>query len=381
MSAVTSFRRFDAAAASWASVDPFPTADTARLYVNERRRAPTVVHHIAAMSGVGGNVGEVRLTLLPTVPDADLLPLIAAHGADAVRAALVRAQDSEGATATFAERCAQEGRRLESFWQTARAVLASIDDATLSAYAQPIGGSLGDLEPEDRALLARFERLRIQCVVDFDRSAPHLVHRHLFRLLENDFAAYREWVAPRVALEGSPPSKRAALHTLVHTLFSCTQLLGPIAPHTSEAVHRALRRSRASLFQEPAVGVDRALLDPARAKAWDRWISVIRALERFRRQVGVPPNGPIPSVALVLDSEAVAEEYRAEAPTLERLARVRKLEVGSAGAPGRGGGGSCDRGRPRSSASTRAGRLRSSTCCDACPNGKGRTQSRARVSR
>ena len=324
---------FDAAASAWAGVDPFAPSDVARIYVNERRRAPSLVHHIAAMSGVAGNVGDVRLTLLPTVPEEDLLALVAQYGTDAVRAAFVRAQGSEGATATFTERCAQEGRRLAAFWQTARRILLPIDSASLVTYAQPISGALGELLPEDRSLLARFERMRIQATVDYDRSMPAAVHRRLFAFLENDLPEYLGWVAARLAENGAPPSKRSATHTLVHVLFGATQLLGPIAPFTAESVHRALRRSRASVFQEPAVGVDRTLLDPTRAKAWDRWLSVLRATDRFRRALGVPPEATIPTVALIVESDPVGDEYRAEAPTIERLARLGKLEVGTPGAP------------------------------------------------
>ncbi|MGB7124853.1 MAG: DUF835 domain-containing protein [Thermoplasmata archaeon] len=324
---------FDAAAAAWAEVDPFPPADTARLYVNERRRAPAVVHYIAAMSGVGGTVGEVRLTVLPTVPEADLPGLLETYGADAVRAAIVRVQSSEGATATLPLRCAQERHRLDRFWEIVRDTLGRIDGPSVSSYGQPIAGSFGDLEPEDRALLARFEAVRIQCWADYDRAAPAYVHRRLFRFLENDLARYRSWTAGRLAAPGSPPSKQSALRTLVHVISSSILLLGPIAPHLAEATHRALRRARASLFEETAAGVDRTLLDDTRAKAWDRWTAVTRAADRFRRTLGVPVATVLPSMALVVGSDPLGDELRAEAPTLERLAGVQKIEVGSPAAP------------------------------------------------
>jgi hypothetical protein len=324
---------FDTAATSWAAVDPFPPGDAARLYVNERRRVPAVVHHIAAMSGVGGTVGEVRLTVLPTVPESEIRGLISTYGADAVRSTFVRAQASEGATGTFSERCAQERRRLEAFWKFAGDILSSLDSRALSEYLQPITGAIGELEPEDRALLARFERLRLQAAIDFERSTPERVHRRLFEFFENDLATYREWVTPRLALDGNPPAKRAAFHTLVHSLFGATLLLGPIAPHTAELVHQSLRQGRGSLFEETTVEVDRVLLDETRVSAWDRWISVIRSLDRFRRGAGVPPNSVLPSAVLVVDSEPVANAYRAEASTVERLARVQKVEVGSSTNP------------------------------------------------
>jgi hypothetical protein len=324
---------FDAAASAWGSADPFPSADSVRLYTSERRRAPALVHHIAAMSGVVGTPGEVRLSVLPTVPEADFPALLAGHGADAVRCALVRAQASEGATATFAERCAQESRRLEAFWRVARDVLGRLDSSSISNYSQPIGGFLGEFEPEDRALLARFERMRIQCLVDFDRSAPGLVHRRLFQFLENDLETYRHWVAPRLALEGTPALKRGAVRTLAHVIRGTTLVLGPIAPFLAESLHRALRRGGGSLFEEAALGVDRSLLDENRAKSWDRWAAIVRSVERTRRRAGVPPGIELPALVLLVDSDATGAELRAEAPTIARLVHAAKVEVGTPSSP------------------------------------------------
>jgi hypothetical protein len=324
---------FEGAAAAWASMDPLPAADAVRLYLNDRRRAPAVVHHLAAMTGVGGSVRDLRLTVLPTLPEVDLAALIAEHGADAVRAAIVRSTGSPGTAATLVARCAQEHRRLERLWAAARGVLAQLDASGLATGGQPIGGFVGELGPEDRAFLARFERLRIQSLADYDRAAPALAYRRLARFLDNDLATYLAWARSRLVLSGVPPPKRAALRTLLHVLSQTTLLLAPVAPHVAESIHRALARPRATVMQETAGGVDRTLLDDDRARAWDRWLSVTRALDRFRRALHLPPGSTLPSVVLALGSDPLADPYRAEAPILERLAHVAKVEVYSPGAP------------------------------------------------
>jgi tRNA synthetases class I (I, L, M and V)/Protein of unknown function (DUF835)/Anticodon-binding domain of tRNA ligase len=324
---------FEAAAAEWGRLDPFPPADAVRLYVNERRRAPSVVHQLAAMSGIGGVVGDVRLVVLPTVPEVDLPGLIAQYGADAVRAALARAQGSEGRTGTFTERCVQERQRLDRLFATTRAVVARIDPTALATYGQPVATVLGELDPEDRALLARFERMRIQALADFDRGMPFEAHRRLFRFLDNDLATHRAWSEERMRGAGPSPPKRAALRTQVHVLLQSAILLAPIAPHSAETIHGVLAPRRASVFEETVPGVDRALLDDERAKAWDRWTSVVRALERHRRTIGVAPSAVLPTVVLVVPSDATADEFRAEASILERLAHVTHLEIGSPASP------------------------------------------------
>ena len=324
---------FESAAADWGALDPFPPADSVRMYVNERRRAPAVVHALAAMSGVAGRVSDVRVTVLPTVPEVEFGDLIARHGADAVRAALVRAEASEGRTATFVQHCVQERERLDRFLALVRGVVQRLDGPSLTAFGQPIASFLGELEPEDRALLARFERMRIQAIADYDRGAPAAALRRVGRFLDNELATYRQWTQVRLGAVAANPSKRAALRTTVHVLLQSTLLLAPIAPHTAEAVHGSLAPRRVSVFEEVIPGVDRGLLDDERVKAWDRWSSVIRALARGRRSLRLSPTTSLPTVVVVLPTDLAADAYRAEAAIVERLAHLGHLEVASPSAP------------------------------------------------
>jgi tRNA synthetases class I (I, L, M and V)/Anticodon-binding domain of tRNA ligase/Protein of unknown function (DUF835) len=315
--------------AAWARQDPIPVSDSVRLYAGERRRVPVVVHHLMAMSGLDGAVGEVGLTLLPTVTQPDFAALIETHGADAVRAAFVRTPSDAGATGTFAERCAQERGRLARFWSVAQEVLAMCDLAMLASVAPPVANFLSELEPEDRAILARWERTRVHALADYDHWAPAAVHRRVFRFLETDLAEYRELVRPRLALKGTPTTKRSALRTLTHVLRSASVVLGPILPHLSEAVHRRLTTGRASIFEGAFPGADRALLNEDLYAAWDRWRSVLTAVRRFRRASGLVPQTVLPAVALVLPADDAADRFRADRPVLERLAGIGRLDVGS----------------------------------------------------
>ena len=57
---------------AWSRADPLPRSDTIRVYANERRRAPALVHHLTAMSGIDASGSEFGLTLVPTVNRIDL---------------------------------------------------------------------------------------------------------------------------------------------------------------------------------------------------------------------------------------------------------------------------------------------------------------------
>jgi len=324
------------ALSAWARVDPFPEGDSVHLYVGQRRRVSVLLHHLVALCGVEGAVNDVTLTVVPTVGAADVADLVRDYGADVVRAAIVRSDLSETAGGRFVDRCRREFDRLRRFWTVARATLSECDPAMIAEFGRPIEGFLGELEPEDRAIVARWERTRVMALAQYDRSAPGIVHRRVGHFLDNDLVAYRQMVGPRLALSESSPKKRAALRTLVYLLRSAAELLSPIAPFTMESVHRSLSSERASLFERTIQGPDRALQNDELVAAWDRWRTVLRSVERFRRSIGVTRSTHLPLLVLSTPADDVADRFRSEKEVLARLAGVRRVEVGSPREPWKG---------------------------------------------
>jgi hypothetical protein len=312
-----------------ARLDPLPDGDPVHIYVNQRRRVPALLHQLAALSAIEGNATNVALTVVPTVAAAEIAELVAQHGADAVRATLVRGEATDGAGGNFADRCRQEADRLRRWWLLAREVAAMCDPASVASFAQPIGGYLIELEVEDRAIVARWERTRVLALARYDESAPAKAYRLVSHFLDNDLIEYHDLVLPRLRLPVPSPARRSALRTLVHLLRGISELLAPIAPFASESIHRSLSADRSSLFERPIPGVDRTLLSDDLAGAWDRWRTVVRSVDRFRRSFGIPLTTELPSVALVLAADDQGERFRAEKETLARLLRAAVVEVGS----------------------------------------------------
>ena len=323
---VPSFRD---AMSAWARHEPFPPGDSVRIYVGERRRVPALVHHLAGLTAVEGTSASVGVTLLPTLPEIDLLRLIESEGPDAVRAALVRAELGEGTTVTLVERCAQERRRLERLWAVADDVLGRQDPAMLSSSLEPTSSHLGELEAEDRALLARWERTRVLAIAEYDRGAAAAVHRRIFRFLETDLADYRRWTRARIEGPGAPATKRSALRSMSYVLRTAVVLLGPIVPHWSEAIFRRFTGDRRSLFESGVGAVDRNLLDERLSSSWDRWRSLLEAIAEFRRAQGLAPGRTIPRGAVILATDDEGDRLRDSREALERLGRIVRLEIAS----------------------------------------------------
>ncbi|HTT44586.1 MAG TPA: class I tRNA ligase family protein [Thermoplasmata archaeon] len=314
---------------AWARFDPFLEGDSAHLYVAHRRRVPSLVHHLAAMSGIEGPVADVSLTVVPTVASDDVPELVAQHGADAVRAAVVRSGLSESSGGRFTDQSRREADRIRRWWTLSRDVVSQCDPSMIAAFARPIGGFLGELEVEDRAIIARWERTRVLALAHYDHGAPGLVHRRVSRFIDNDLIEYTDLIRPRLAVAGTPPTKRAALRTLVHLLRGISEVMAPIVPFTSEAVHRSLAPERTSLFEQPLTGLDRSLLNDDLVAAWDRWRSVLRSVDRLRRSRGIARTTLLPAVVLVTAADDLGDRLRAEKDLLERLARATRVEVGS----------------------------------------------------
>ncbi|HLN51665.1 MAG TPA: DUF835 domain-containing protein [Thermoplasmata archaeon] len=318
---------------AWARNEPVSPADSVRVYANERRRAATLVHHLAAMAGVRGAVADVGLTLVPTVGGIDIGGLIDAHGADAVRAAFVRAEFSEGTSGTFPERCRQEAARLARLRALAAEVLARCGGSGRAGeLSEPTAASDRELEPEDRAILARWARAKLLVIAEYTRWNPAAAQRHIYRFVGGELEQYRSFVHPRLELDDMPQSKRAALRTLAHVLRSCAVVLAPIAPFTAESIHRTLVEETLSLFERSDLSSDSAV-DERLAVAWDRWHDVVAATDRFRRVRHIAPTTVLPSAVLVIASDSDAERLRGDRSVIEKLARVARLEVGSPGSP------------------------------------------------
>ena len=314
--------------AAWARADPFPVEDSVRLYLPQRRRIPRLIHHLTGMAGVQGGTANSTVTVLSTIPEIDLAALVAANGADAVRAALVRSDRSDGGTASFAERCGQERRRLEQLWKWTQEILTRCEPTLLSSFARPISGYLRELEPEDRAVLARWDRAQALTLAAYDRYDVAAAHRRQFHYLENDLRQYLEWTRGRLALPGSAPSKLAALRTFAYVLRGTASLLAPVSPFLAESLSRRFT-ARTSLFESTVPAAERELRSEELLASWDRWRSVVAAVDAFRRDHRIPPGTVLPAVALVVPADDLGDKLRQDRSVLARLARVGRVDIGS----------------------------------------------------
>lgn len=320
---------FEGTLAAWAGRTPDANETVTRLYLSDRRRVPSLVHHLAAIAALEQPTGEVSVARVPTGHEADLPSLVRDEGADAVRAAIVRAGPREPSAEAIAERCRQERRRLARLLTLATDVRARTDRALLLALQEGVVDLGSRPELEDRAILARWARVEREAIALFESYRASEAFRRVLSFVDQDLERYLRFLRERLKETGSAPGGRAAVGTLGQLLVSIARLVAPVVPFTAEAVHRLFGAEGTSLFERELLSLDAPAVDETLVLRWDDWEVFLRTIGRFRHERRLPARAELPRAVVVVEDEAMGERLRADRPLLERLAQVRRIEIGS----------------------------------------------------
>jgi hypothetical protein len=324
--------------ATVARFQPFAPGDSVHFYVGDRRRGPLLAHQIIALAALPARLGDTRISLVPTMPaiEPGAAPARDSSG-DALRAGLIRMDRSVGRESVFRDQCAQELRRLRKLWSVVERISEHMRRDGFSPDSGPISASLSELTEEDRAILSVFERSRVDVLRAYENGEYTKVHRLLQRFLEHDLREnYLPLIRRRLASPGLSPSKTSLYRTLSYVFVQWTALYGPIAPFTTERIYRLLRGEGQSLFEGRFAPLQQSLLDTELERSFDRWGSVIRALDRYRKEVGAAPDEMLPLVVLSVTEEAFGAELKEGVDALRRLTGVREIQLATPELPWEG---------------------------------------------
>ncbi|HZY69672.1 MAG TPA: DUF835 domain-containing protein [Thermoplasmata archaeon] len=326
---------FQEAMSAWAQHRRLGRGEAVQLILPSRRRAPGVVHFLTGLHATGASPGEVRITLVPTLTE--LSASADGLSTDALRAALAHFAGSPGAGGSLEDAVRRERRRLAKFWTIAGAVTTVMKRDGFVPDFEPISGHRDELSEEDRGFLSGFERMRVEVLRRYESCDSAGVHRLLSDFAEIELrTGYLPLVRPRLEVDGLPPSKVAALRTLLHVLFTWSELFAPIGPFFAEAVHRSLRGEAQSVFEHPPTPVQERCLDADAERDYSRWISVAEAVRHGRHEIGVAAGRRLPTVVLFVRDEAMALQLRQSEATVRRLVGADKVEVASPNFPWEG---------------------------------------------
>lgn len=321
---------------SWIRARPLPPSGAAWFVLPASRQGPALAHQLIAAWATGPLPAELRVFPVPTLPaTGSSEALVAPVSPDAIRLAFVRLSRPSSFRETFADAVAREARWLERMSSMAQLLLRA-DSQSTSVSSAPIGTQLGELLPEDLALLARFERVRSDVLGAYSRGEWTEAYRHLSVLLEREFGeGYLQLVRARMSGR-APPAHRAAISRLFQYVFPLLGELGaPLAPFVSDALFASLRGRGRSVFEGHFTPVQEPLLDPAAEDSLATWQGLGAALGRGRKRLGMLPGEPFPRIVIVPNRDEVGARLLPQGPVLARLLAANRVEVFSSARPWR----------------------------------------------
>ncbi|HEV3407280.1 MAG TPA: valine--tRNA ligase [Gaiellaceae bacterium] len=233
----------------------------------------------------------------------DPLDVIADHGADATRYALLKMSSTQDVR--FAYGAVEEGRKLANkLWNVSRLIVSASD------------GAKPELRPrslEERWMIARLDAAHSDIVEGLERFEFGAVSNRLYHLTFDEFCDwYAEAVKPR--LYGGDEDARATALALLDRLLA---YLHPVMPHVTEEIWSNLPARQSRLIVAPWPEPDGAYNDFA-----DALEPVQDAAELFRRSgLRVPLEG---EQARVFQAVVKPDRIQANGNRDAEIERLRK---------------------------------------------------------
>jgi len=253
------------------------------------------------------------------------------YGADSLRFALINrcAGDQD---VRFSEKMVEDTRNFANkIWNAARFVRLNLDGKP--AASPPPRAELALM---DRWILSRFARTAAVVTASLERFEFREACQHLYEFIWSEFCDWYVEMAKQ-DLREAPASRQAPTRAvLTWTLAETMKLLHPIMPALTEEIWQALPHDGATIMRAPWPGDAERWIDPEAEDQAQQVMEIIRVIRAMRADAGIPP-GELLTVRLFTSAPlrsllAGARRY------IVPMARVKKLEVLGAEAPGPLGG-------------------------------------------
>ncbi|HSR96853.1 MAG TPA: isoleucine--tRNA ligase [Kofleriaceae bacterium] len=218
----------------------------------------------------------------------DPMQLVAEHGSDALRAALLGSGAASGSDVKFSAAAVRDAvRRLHlPLWNTLHLYTAY---ATADGF-EPTGELVPG--PLERALLSEAEQLR----ADLEQALERYDFVRAYDVVEDFITTLSTWylrlLKPALWRSGLDDAKRAAYEALHGALVQLAHTCAPLLPFLAELVHEALGGERSvHLADWPAPRADRR--DDALVAEMRQLRTVVRLARRVREEAGVKHRQPL----------------------------------------------------------------------------------------
>ncbi|HET9992269.1 MAG TPA: class I tRNA ligase family protein, partial [Kofleriaceae bacterium] len=245
----------------------------------------TAVCH-GVLLGEDGRKMSKRLRNYP-----DPMELVASHGSDALRVALLTSGVVSGADVRFSAAAVRDVvRRLHlPWWNTLHLVTAY---ATGDGYVPGDAPDFATASTLDRALWSEAEQLR----VDVERAMGELDFARAYEVLEEFVTTLSTWylrlAKPALWRDGLDARKRATYDVLHAALVQLAVVAAPFVPFLAESTYEALG-GRGSVHLQDWPAPRAAVCDPSAVAEMRQLRAVVRLARFVREQAGVKHRQPL----------------------------------------------------------------------------------------
>jgi valyl-tRNA synthetase len=253
------------------------------------------------------------------------LDLIRERGADALRFALVFPNPTDE-DASFGPAALDGGRNfLTKVWNLVRFSLTFVPAGAHPPEHPPMLSGSSALA--NRWVLSRYHH----AVEEVDRGLaefrPTQAAAALYDFLWHDVAdRYVEIAKESLLGHRGEPAQREAAATLLFVVERSLRLLHPFVPHVTEELWHALPHPDSLLATAPWPRADEAPSDPVAELEMEPVLETVRLLRNLRSEEKVPVES-VPKAWVRPNGAEATRILSAERATVERLARVRPLEI------------------------------------------------------
>jgi valyl-tRNA synthetase len=273
----------------------------------------------------------------------DPLEVVEKFGADALRYTVIAGMavgtdvilDPDDLETSFAP-----GRNFANkVWNVGRFILTNLGDAVAAATprGRPYGGQIrplagaypnvvrtAELGLADRWVIARCDRMVREATANYEKYRLNEAASEVYHFIWSDLADwYLEQIKPR--LYGTEPGGDVARAVVTRCFEVALQVLHPIMPFLTEALWRRVpgRSPDATIMRSPWPRPDRLARHPDAERDFATVQELIGAVRQIRAEYAVEPGK---TVNLRVSRSTAA--FRAEAGTIQRLAKVGSLSFG-----------------------------------------------------
>jgi isoleucyl-tRNA synthetase len=236
----------------------------------------------------------------------DPMTLVAEHGSDALRVALLTSGVVAGADVRFSAAAVRDAvRRLHLPWWNALHLVTTY--AASDGYV-PSSPDLAAASTLDRALWSETELLR----AEVERAMTDLDFARVYEVLEDFVTALSSWylrlAKPTLWRDGLDAPKRATYDALFGALAQLSLVAAPFLPFLADAAHGALGHPRSVHLEDwptPRDVLDEgALVDMRQLRA------VVRLARYVREQAGVKHRQPLRTARVAGLASSVLATHR-----------------------------------------------------------------------